>query len=333
MAQRNPKRFDRCVTKVKRSLVKTGRSGNAYAICKASTRNPAKWNPILPLDIFTASQIPVVLGSIEKQRQKIERGMKPKKRNNLLGFLTKKRVTYHAHIVRKTTPVRLASYQGKAIYKTPEGDYTTSLDRDSRHDSLADAKAFIRSFKTNRKNRGKRNPETGAREFYEGFHGEPSKHSVVVRTPIHYHKHTGEIGKLIAVVIKPELGGRKVTLSKFGKNRDGIPAILSSNEHRNQMFIDGGDQGVNLAMFGIKKPHEQEVLGKAIKVIYFTTKKHLRPEDGGTANYDHRFGKRETSFRFGRKKPNLPTVLYDVRNKLLSFAGGDYDIPDEGIDG
>jgi hypothetical protein len=412
MNRANPARFERCVKKVTRSLKKYRRPGNAFAICRASIPNAArrsmatrltkaatelkKPNPILPLDIWTATMTPQILGGIEKQREKIERGMR---RNGMFDFLTKKRVTYHAKIVRPKSDAKVSIYQGRAIYRTPEGDYFTSVDRDSRHDTLGDAKAFIREWKGNRgrkknppdfrfykkalaaderfqralekehgsragdvryltrsqsarirklgkakeradakwlaemrKNPGKSNPEEAAKAFYEDFHGEPSKQLVKVRTPFHYHTWTGGIGKLIELVIKPERGGRVVHIKNFGVNQDGVPALLTANEKRNQLFIDGGDQSVNLKVFGITKPHEMEVLGKAKRVVYFTTKKHLRPEDGGTANYRHAFGGKKTH-PFGRKKKNLPTVVYDVRNKLLSFAGGEYDIPDEGIDG
>jgi hypothetical protein len=387
MSRANPAKFDRCVRKVKRSLKKYRRSGNAFAICRASIPNRERRsitsklreslkgiqrkNPIMPLDIWTATMTPQLLSSIEKQREKIERGMR---RNGMFDFLTKKRVTYHAKIVRPKSDAKVSIYQGRAIYRTPEGDYFTSVDRDSRHDTLGDAKAFIREWKGNagrnnesvrktmkrvfskrapgskefhralkghfrqtlkasKRNAGrKRNPEEAAKAFYEDFHGEPSKQLVKIRTPFHYHKWTGGIGKLIELIIKPERGGRVIHIKNFGVNQNGVPALLSSNEKRNQLFIDGGDQSVNLKVFGITKPHEMEVLGKATKVVYFTTKKHLRPEDGGTANYRHAFGGKKTH-PFGRKKTNLPTVVYDVRNKLLSFAGGEYDIPDEGIDG
>lgn len=315
----NPAKFDRCVKAVKRSLKKYDRPGNAFAICSQTRTNPARWNPILPLDIWTATMGPQLLGQIESERERIARGLKPRKRRNLFGF--KKRVTYHAHIVRPKATSRVMSYEGKAIYRTPEGDYTTSIDRDSRHDTLADAKAFIRSWKTNRgrkrkrKNPGRLNTAEAAEQFYEGFHGEPSKHSVKIETPIHWHKHTGGIGELRKLKIKSANGFWRVTV-KFSKPYP----ILSAAENRKQLFIDGGDQSVNLRDFGIKTPHEKEVLGQVTDVYYFTTKKHLRPEDGGTAIYHH---------KFGRVKP---TIVYDVPNQLMEFAGGGYTIPDEGID-
>jgi hypothetical protein len=92
------------------------------------------------------------------------------------------------------------------------------------------------------------------------------------------------------------------------------------NEAATQLYIEGGDQSVDLRDFGIKTPHEKEILGHVTDVWYFTTKDHLRPEDGGTAIYHHKFGKIK------------PTMIYDVPNQLLEFAGGGYTIPDEGID-
>jgi len=321
MPRANPRRFERCVTKVKRSLKKYRRPGNAYAICKASQSNPAKWNPILPLDIWTATMTPQILSSIDKNFAKLGRKNKqPKKRKNLFGFLTKKRTTYHAHIVRpKATSKRLASYQGKAIYKTAEGDYATSIDRDSRHDSLADAKDFIRSFRTNlgkkRKN-SKHNPQEAAREGYRGFHGHDSKTLTTIRTPIHEHKYLAGLGDLRQLtIVTPDKKFRvKVKFSK-------PYPILSMNEKRTQLFIEGGDQAVDLASFGIHHPHEKEVLGNLSDVYYFTTKDHLDPRDGGKAVYHHKYGKKR------------PTMVYDVQNKLIEFAGGGYTIPDEGIDG
>jgi hypothetical protein len=90
---------------------------------------------------------------------------------------------------------------------------------------------------------------------------------------------------------------------------------------------------VDLEAFGITGPvHESEVLGKAIRIVYYTVKDHLG-RDGGEANYKHKFGnEKEVKFK-GARERRFPTVLYDTRNRLLSFAGGIYTIPDEGISG
>ena len=98
------------------------------------------------------------------------------------------------------------------------------------------------------------------------------------------------------------------------------------------MRIRGGDQAVNLRDFGIDTVHELEILGLATRVQYFTTKTHLRPEDGGTAVYDHKFGGM-VRVRGKRKRSPLPTMVYDSVNRMLQFAGGGYSMPPEGIDG
>ena len=145
------------------------------------------------------------------------------------------------------------------------------------------------------------------------------------------------IGDLIKLKIKPAAGGGAVTLRKFGTNKDGQKALLCMNEGMTQMFIEGGDQSIDLDAFGIEPPfREFETLGKLTDVWYFTTKDHLRPQDGGTANYHHAFGvKRDAKGRMIRRRDlkACPDVLYDARNQLLSFSGGRYTIPDEGIDG
>jgi hypothetical protein len=167
-----------------------------------------------------------------------------------------------------------------------------------------------------KKNAGRRaNPLEAAKKVYRKFHGRDAAKTLVITEPVHVHTHLSGIGDLQSLEIR-HVSGRKKTILDFPKG-----TVLAQNEKRNQLFIRGGDQSVNLAVFGIEKPyHEQEILGEVLSVDYFTRKDHLRPEDGGTATYRH---------KFGRKKP---TAIYSTIDKLISFAGGGYTIPDEGID-
>jgi hypothetical protein len=159
------------------------------------------------------------------------------------------------------------------------------------------------------------NPLEAAKKVYRKFHGRDADNILTITEPMHVHKHLSGIGDLVGLQVLTHDGRAKVTL-KFD---DG--AVLAQNEKRNQLFIRGGDQSVNLKDFGITGPHhELEDLGAVIWVSYFTRKDHLAPEDGGEAIYKH---------RFGRKKP---TLIYDTLNKKMELAGGGYDIPDEGID-
>lgn len=177
-----------------------------------------------------------------------------------------------------------------------------------------------------------RNPVDAAEARYESFHGRPSEELVEVTTPIHEHSVLSGIGELKKLVVVDSPAGGRVTISKFGHNKHGQPALLSMNEEATQLFIEGGDQSVNLEDFGISEPyHEIETLGSVRDVYYFTTKDHLG-EDGGTATYHHRFGGL-VNINGRRVRSRLPDLIYDTRNKLLMFSGGRYTLPDEGIDG
>jgi hypothetical protein len=275
------------------SLSKTMGRGELQRKAAAARSNKSRKN-ILPLDFGTASLTGQALTAIEKQREKLAKKLK----SNKAKFRT--RVTQL--FGKKTT------FRGKV--------------------KRASAKAG--ASKSRRGNPA--NPVGTARQAYERFHGRPSEMLVEVRTPIHEHTVLAGIGDLLKLKIKPAAGGGKVTLRKFGTNKDGQKALLCMNEDRTHMYIEGGDQSVDLDAFGVEPPyHEMETLGKLTDVWYFTTKEHLRPQDGGTANYHHEFGIAPGEKR--RNIKNCPDVLYDVRNQLLSFSGGRYTIPDEGIDG
>ena len=159
----------------------------------------------------------------------------------------------------------------------------------------------------------KRNPALESAEAYKGFHGREPDELIEVRETIHFHKNLAGAGKLEKLVVQPHKKLFTVSLSGFKG------AVLCFNEKRTQLFIRGGDQSVDLKQFGVKVFHEIEVLGDVRVVEYFTTKDHLGSE-GGTATYVHKFNK------------PYPTLIYHTIDKRLEFAGGGYDVPDEGID-
>lgn len=167
-----------------------------------------------------------------------------------------------------------------------------------------------------RKAKRKRNPGAEAAEAYEITHGKAPTVDTTVDAKVKYHATLAGMGKLEFLEVRAAERDGNVTLSGFGKG-----CMLAMNEKRTQLFVVGGDQTVDLKAFGIRDPHETEVLGDVVKVGYFTTKTHLVEKDGGTAVYVHKF------------EPPRPKLIYDVRNKRLMFAGGGYSIPAEGIDG
>jgi hypothetical protein len=162
----------------------------------------------------------------------------------------------------------------------------------------------------------RKNPEGTAAERYEYFHGRQAEIDTTVETKFKEHTVLSGIGKLLKLEIVP-LDGRGIVKVEGFKG-----ALLAQDEKGKQLYIVGGDQSVDISKFGIEQTHELEILGQLRAVLYFTTKDHLRPEDGGTAAYDHKFA-----------KGSMPFVGYDVRNKLLSIQGGGYELPAEGIDG
>lgn len=279
----------------------------------AAGRRRARKNSALDhaLDqVLSFSPVGSALKAVEQQREKLQRKMsreKTKKKNAGRGSWRK---------TKKQTK--------KALRRLGVTDW----DR-----PISQKKPKRRANKGGRRN--PRNPVDAARARYESFHGRPSEELLEIATPIHEHSVVSGLGELRKlVVIAPD--GRKVTIKNFGVNRAGQPAILSQNEAATQLFIDGGDQSVNLEDFGIFEPyHEWETLGEVQNVYYFTTKDHLRPEDGGTATYNHRFGGmgefRTSTGRKVRRRSRRPTLIYDARNQLLYFAGGGYTLPDEGI--
>jgi hypothetical protein len=175
--------------------------------------------------------------------------------------------------------------------------------------------------KGRKKNPKRRNPEDAAAARYEYFHGRGPDSITEVKRTVREHSVLSGIGKLNKLTIAAIDGSGRVELSKFKG------ALLAQNEAGTQMYIEGGDQSVNLADFGIRKPHEKEILGACLEVWYDTTKDHLG-KDGGTATYHHKFGGKKNG-----KASRLPMIGYDVRNKQLEFLGGGYTLPDVGIDG
>jgi hypothetical protein len=171
---------------------------------------------------------------------------------------------------------------------------------------------------------GKRNPATASAEVFEEFHGFEPSEVVTITKKVHHHAHLAALGILVQLDVWGVDGrGHKITGFKG--------ALLACNESRDQLFIEGGDQSVNLADFGIRKPHETETLGRVTNIGYQTNKTHLGDE-GGQAVYVHRF--RATNQRGKHvmvKMTREPDLIYDVRNEQLLFSGGSYEIIAEGI--
>lgn len=195
----------------------------------------------------------------------------------------------------------------------------------------------------------KRNSVAASERVYRDFHGRDPETDTVIDTVMHEHKNLPAIGELCWIVIRCEdEDGEEydVRLEDF----DG--AFLCMNEQRDrypQLYIEGGDQAVDLKQFDIGAPlHENETLGRMVCVAYYTTKDHLGEEDGGEAEYVHvieapldeeefeEWGMDEMGMDWDDIEEETdgargPDVIYDTRNRLLLLSGGSYELPDEGI--
>lgn len=170
----------------------------------------------------------------------------------------------------------------------------------------------------------KSNPAAASAEVFEEFHGFAPSEVVTVTKHIHHHEHLAAAGKLVSLdVWGVDNQGHRISGFKG--------AFLAFNETKNQLFVEGGDQSIDLADFGIDSPHELETLGRLTDIGYQTNKTHLGDE-GGEAVYVHKF---RTTNDAGKhvvvKIARYPDLIYDVRNEQLLFSGGSYEILREGI--
>lgn len=181
-----------------------------------------------------------------------------------------------------------------------------------------------------RENKRRRNPSSeheAAAAASEAFHGTPSHEEFDIVTDVFEFDNLGDCGELLKLEVIPVHGGPVIVLSKFGGTRLG----QSPQGFPDQLYLEGGDQSVDLDEFEIQTPHVHEVLGKLKFITYYTVKHHLG-KDGGDANYRHKFADNAPLIKRGTNPKNRPTVIYDTINELLSLAGGEYQILPEGID-
>lgn len=172
------------------------------------------------------------------------------------------------------------------------------------------------------------NPEAEAVERYREFHGSEPDEFVTVKKRIHFHRHLSGAGRLGVLEVLAIDEVHIVTLTKFKGT------LLAFNEKKNQLFVEGGDQHVDLADFGInpREAHELETLGRVKFVDYETHKDHLGPE-GGRAMYRHIFRTtNENGKHITLKIARYPDLIYRVLDEQLEFSGGSYTIIAEGID-
>jgi hypothetical protein len=207
-------------------------------------------------------------------------------------------------------------------------------------DSLADAKAYARTYSNSLKGEwkgkpveiqdvhhaivSKRNPEgsSAASELYEQFHGEPSDGVTVYKERIEIPEDFVELGDLVELKVAT-LHGKDVTITAPDPDRYDVHEIvkLASSPDGKQLYFIGGDESLQLDKLGFKgdevKPHM--VIGVLYELTYRTRK-----------GFD-KFKLTDYYHATGEDTDNQPMLNYDEVNNLMSVVGGEYRVKDVGI--
>ena len=178
---------------------------------------------------------------------------------------------------------------------------------------------------------------TEADALFHSFHGEPSDELIDVEEEIEIPDSLAVLGQLVEIKVELESGGKEIALefqapldaeenpgtSRRQNHPDSDIALLCSSPDGKQLYIRGGDQSLDLDALkmgpGTKWYRDSMVIGTITEITY-RTQKHF--DQFRTIDYYH---------KLGEKTKVEPLLTYDVKNELLSIAGGQYEVKPEGI--
>jgi hypothetical protein len=188
-------------------------------------------------------------------------------------------------------------------------------------------------------NRVRGNPEDAAAVLAEAFQGHPANNVVEITESLREHSVLAGLARLLCFVVWDEndlverLAERRRKLEdlKQGgvKIRFDMRTRLASNEAGSQLYIEDGDQSVDLAAFPCVDPTKDSVpLGRVVTVEYWAAKQHLGVEDKTAGPYTHDFAEEWIESNRGGEVPLavFPVLIYDVMNSRMSLSGGIYHI-------
>lgn len=170
------------------------------------------------------------------------------------------------------------------------------------------------------------NPQSEAEALYESFHGRPSTETIEITDQVHEHEHLATLGKLVEIHVETVSG----LLAHLQFDPQDPPWLASSEDGR-QLYIEGGDQELDLAAlkmdgdewqkdrmvigtFARPEPRDKGAKRRKHNLTYHTEKRFDQFEP---IDYQHDLGE-ETGVR--------PLLEYEPRNKLLFISGGQYRI-------
>jgi len=176
------------------------------------------------------------------------------------------------------------------------------------------------------RNPRRRNPESDADAGFESFHGEPSKEQVIIESEVHEHENLFVCGRLMELCIETQSG--KYLSMKWDEVEDADVPYLASSEDGKQLFIEGGDQEIDLAAIGMDTDRwvkdrmvigtfAEPEAGRKYNITYRTRKEF---DDFEEIDYQHDLGESSKEL----KNPARPYLEYEPHNKRLYITGGQY---------
>ena len=200
------------------------------------------------------------------------------------------------------------SFKGYTLYqKLDTGEYLVpALDKESRFDTLKDAREFVNSWTKHQKNPKRKRisgPFSEAGKLVGGITRGATR-------PVDEFLGTaGKVGGYLDSQI-----GRALNPD----HKDTGPVLLCSSEDGQQLHLVGGDQSLDieaLDITGDMASKESIVIGDITNITYHTRKNF----DGKPEEFDY-------THKAGEITGDLPTLRYDRINRQLFIDGGAYKI-------
>jgi hypothetical protein len=168
-------------------------------------------------------------------------------------------------------------------------------------------------------------PNPPTEEIVEAFTGREVEYMDVYNEPHMPRGRYAKLGPLIALYIKPAKGGQVQRVGAaeavghdFPKAWAGKPPLVVCDSTAKQIYFVDGTQDISdsLAAFGaIDRGNGIVELGQGRRIDYQCRKEHVADPDEDLWKHEH-----------GEENGELPTVLFDTRNKRILYEGGDYRI-------
>jgi hypothetical protein len=159
----------------------------------------------------------------------------------------------------------------------------------------------------------------------EEFTGQDAEWIDVYNEPHIPRGRYAQLGKLIALYIKPAKGGQVIRIgapesarANFPEYWNGRPPVVVSDRTAKQIYFVDGCQDITemLPAFGaIDRGNGLLELGAARRIDYQCRKEHVADPEEDLWKHTH-----------GEENGELPTVCFDTRAKRLLYRGGDYRI-------